>query len=253
MSNTQAARSLPRTRPRSVGMLLAVLLLAAGSSACGADGSDAGAAPEAAASDGAAPSASDRTVARIDVDGDREPDAVYYRARSADVGRVIVQTDAGERLTRRLSTKLWPRGEWHGAAPLDGKPGAELFVGTQRGAHTSMLTVLTYRAGELRVMDNPAGIYGDEWPVDAFYNGYLGWTRTVRDGEVRLTLKSVLRKGTSRVFTGEEQRFRWTRTGWEQTGTAPLSITGAKRAGRVGGWHVDGLPRWPDMSGGTAV
>lgn len=254
--------TMPKTQtthwwPRNVGALLVLLLLGVGSSAC-ADRSEAeaDASPDQAVSDGRGkpPQAEpDGVVARIDVDGDRKADTVYYRARSDDVGRVVVQTNAGDRLTRQLSTELWPRGEWHGAAPLDGNPGAELFIGTQRGAHTSMLTVLTYRVGGLQVMDNPAGIYGEEWPVDSFFNGYLGWTRTVVGGEVRLQLQSVLRRGASKVFTGEEQRFRWSPNGWVQTGTAPLSITGAKSAGRVGGWHVDGLARWPDMSGGTAV
>lgn len=253
---------MPKTQttqwwPRNAGALLVVLLLSLGSSAC-ADRSDAnaGAGPDRAASGDSAEAPStkpDGVVARVDVDGDRKADTVYYRARSANVGRVVVETKAGDRLTRRLSTKLWPRGEWHGATPLDGNPGAELFIGTQRGAHTSMLTVLTYRGGGLQVMDNPAGIYGKEWPVDAFFNGYLGWTRTVVDGEVRLQLQSVLRRGSSPVFTGEEQQFRWSPDGWVQTGTTPLSITGAKSASRIGGWHVDGLARWPDMSGGTAV
>lgn len=245
-----------RRGARRAGALVGTLVLAIGLAACGADPPAVDSTSAGAGSGGAqaAPAGPDRTVARTDVDGDGRADAVYYRVRDAESARVVVRTGDGDRLTHRLSTELWPpRGQWHGAAALDGAPGAELVVGTVMGAHTPMFTVLTYRSGGLTVMDNPAGVYGREWPIDAFYNGYLGWTRTVRDGQVRLALRSLIRTGSSRTFTGEKQTFRWTAMGWRQTGTSRLTVTGDESAARVGGWHVDGLPRWADTSGGTAA
>lgn len=240
-----------RSRPRSVGVLLGGLGLALAASACGTAGTERTATPaEPGVTTGAAP---DRSVARTDVDGDGAADTVYYRVRSADVARVVVRTSSGQRLVRGLSTKFWPRGQWYGATPLDGVPGDELVVGTWMGAHTPMFTVLTYRFGDLEVMDNPAGIYGRLWPIDAFYNGYLGWTRTVEDGEVRLTLRSVLRTGQTKEFTGEAEHFRWAGNGWVRAGVEPISVRGDKRAAQIGGWHVKGLPSWPPALAATGA
>lgn len=226
-------------------------MLALAASACGTGESQ----PTAARSGpgATAGSAADRSVARTDVDGDGQLDEVYYRVVDADRSKVIVRTSTSERLVKPLSTTFWPRGQWHGATRLDGRAGAELVIGTWQGAHTPMFTVLTYRFGDLEVMDNPAGIYGRLWPIDAFYNGYLGWTRTVEDGEVRLTLRSVLRTGQTKEFTGEAEHFRWAGNGWVRAGVEPISVRGDKRAAQIGGWHVKGLPSWPPALAATGA
>jgi hypothetical protein len=182
-------------------------------------------------------------VARTDVDGDGVRDVVHYRAINRKLARIRVDTSGGERLRKDLDVSGWPRGHFLGAARLDGRRGAELFVGTLLGAHTPWYTVLTYRRGALVVEHNPGASY-PEWVVDAYANGYVGWTRTVRHGHVYAVLRDVFRVSTSHRWRGKARRFQWGAHGWVKAGTRTLSITGDRRASHIGGWHVPGLPRW---------
>ena len=187
-----------------------------------------------------------RTVARADVDGDGSRDVVTYRVVRGDRVRIGVQTANAASDHRVLDTGLWPGrgGAWHGAAGLDGTRGVELVVGTTMGAHTPLFTVLTMRSGRLRVQHNP--LSGErEWWVDAFLNGYSGWTRTTGGDEVRVVARTVLREGAGRVWTGEAHRFRWGNHRWLPDGQRGLRIRRDRTAARLGGWHVPGLARWP--------
>lgn len=186
-----------------------------------------------------------RTVARTDVDGDGDRDAVRYGLLPGDRVRIAVRTGDGTPVHRVLGTELWPGpgGAWHGAAALDGAPGAELFVGTTMGAHTPLFTVLTMRSGQLQVQPNPLG--GREWWVDAFANGYTGWTRSARVDQVRVVARTVFRQGAGHVWTGQARHFRWDEGRWVRDGQRDLRIRGDRAAAGIGGWHVQGLPRWP--------
>src|SRR3990170_4348794 len=77
-----------------------------------------------------------RVVAETDVDGDGVRDQVGFVAESERRVVVHVKTATGQRLHRGLAVLWFPRGDFYGAAPIDGRPGAELVVGTTMGAHT---------------------------------------------------------------------------------------------------------------------
>jgi len=187
-----------------------------------------------------------RTVARVDVDGDGGRDLVGYRVLHGDRVRISVRTGSSGTDRRLLDTGLWPGrgGDWHGVAPLDGQPGAELVVGTTMGAHTPLFTVLTMRDGRLWVQPSPVS-GAREWYVDAFAGGYAGWTRTSTDNEVWAVSRTVFRAGSGRLWEGEQRRFRWGSDGWVGDGRRALRVRGQRAASRIGGWHVPGLPRWP--------
>lgn len=238
---------LQHSRLFAVGAALALALWAP--TACGSTSTSLD--PAAAPAKGPAGHAG-HAVARTDVDGDGSRDVVTYRVVSDDRVRVGVRTGAADSTQgtayRVLDTELWPGrgGYWHGAAPLDGEPGAELFVGTAMGAHTPLFTVLTMRSGRLTVQPNPQSGQS-EWWVDAFTNGYTGWTRSTAGGEVQVAVRTIFRRGTGQVWTGAEQSFRWSDGGWARDRGSDVRIRGDRAAARIGGWHVQGLPRWPNL------
>ena len=185
-----------------------------------------------------------RVVARVDVDGDQRPDHVRYFVLSDDLVEITVETADGLTRSRRLNTEWWPRGHWHGAALLDGRPGQELVVGTSMGAHTPLFSVLTWR-GDRLVKESAPGRWG-LWPVDAYYNGYFGWLRTRSSGHVHMTARSVTRDdGVGHHWSGQAITFTWRAGRWVRSATRPLSIQGDHNASRIGGWRVSGLKRWP--------
>jgi hypothetical protein len=184
-----------------------------------------------------------RVVARTDVDGDGTRDVVRYRVIGPKKVHVLVALSTGNKVARVLHTDGWPGGQFLGAVPLDGRPGAELIVGTILGAHTPWYSVLTLRGDKLAFEHNPAASYR-EWVVDGYANGYVGWTRTERHGQVHVVYRDVFRVGTSHRWRGTVRHFLWTSHGWAKAGTAKIHITGDRRASHVGGWHVAGLPRW---------
>ena len=186
-----------------------------------------------------------RLVARRDVDGDGDRDRIFYRAITRTKVRVSVRLSPRRVVRKTLRTHSWPRGHFHGAARLDGRRGVELVIGTALGAHTPWFTVLTYRNGRLVKQKPPYRGLPDDWPVDAYANGYVGWFRKVRGGSVRLAYKYVTRVGATPRFTGRAIRYTWRHGRWERTGARRLSFPNARRASRIGGWHVKGLPRWP--------
>jgi hypothetical protein len=182
-------------------------------------------------------------VARTDVDGDGARDVVRYRVIGPKKVRVLVALRSGDKVARVLHTVGWPGGHFQGAVPLDGKPGAELVIGTILGAHTPWYTVLTFRGDRLAFEHNPAASYR-QWVVDAYANGYVGWTRAVRHGHAYVTLRAVFRTGTTHHWSGSARSFRWQGGQWVKAATHKIHITGDRRASHIGGWHVAGLPRW---------
>lgn len=185
-----------------------------------------------------------RVVARRDVDGDGRRDVVRYEVLRDDLVQVTVQTAAGRTAAKRLNTQSWPRGRFHGAAQMDGRPGFELVIGTSAGAHTAWFTVLTWRHGDL-IRESGPGRW-QEWAVDAAYSIYLGWFRRISDGRVRMTERHVFREASSHHWTGRATTYTWRPgQGWKRSSSHAIDTHGDHRASRIGGWHVQGLKRYP--------
>ncbi len=187
-------------------------------------------------------------VAAVDVDGDGSADPVGWRQVSDRSVQIRVRTTTEKLLTAPVDVRLWSGGgAWGGASGVDGRPGAELLVGSTQGAHTPMYTMLTYRAGALVVERSPSPL-SPLWQVDAAYGDYLGWWRhTLGDGGVAMTQKVAIRSlGTTR-FQGDNVRYVWSADRWTRTATTAASYPTVRSAAVIGGFHVAGLAAFPGL------
>lgn len=215
------------------GLSLLVTLAVGASLLCVAPGAAAGAA-----------SAAAPVVARVDVDGDRRVDIVRFRTPAADLAVVTVRTARGRTLTKRVRTSGSINPQWHGAAPLDGRRGADLVVLAEAGAHTLFHTVLTVRRGRLVVAEAP-GRWGPDWVTDGAYSVAIGWRRYVKDGRAFVLSQAVQRQAQPERWTGRSVKFVWRKDRWNRVSSRPLRPRTDAAAYRFGGWHVKGLPRYP--------
>ncbi len=241
-SATRPAGLVPSSRRyarRGLPAAVCALALVVGSAGCAS--ADRAGAPAAGPDED---STAGRVVARVDVTGDGSADRVTYRVLAGDRVRIGVRAADGRTARHVVDTALWPGdgGAWHGAAPVDGVPGAELVIGTSMGAHTPLFTMLSWRGADLVVQPDPLSSRW-EWWVDAFAGGYVGWRRVVRDGEVEM-VSTMLFRDRQDGWSGERRRFGWDH-GWVPAGRRDLTVRSDRAAARVGGWHVSGLPRWP--------
>jgi hypothetical protein len=177
-------------------------------------------------------------VASPDVDGDGVRDQVGFVV-------VHVKTATGERLRRGQDVLWFPRGEFYGAAPIDGRPGDELVVGTTMGAHTLFFTTLTVQNGRLERLAPPGG--EREWMIDGAFSFHAGVTRQVQNGRAVVTLRDAGRQGVRPVFVGHDRTYVWRAGGWQPQSTTRERYRGEDAVAEVGGWHVRGLPRFPDF------
>lgn len=187
----------------------------------------------------AAPTSQWRTVDRAsDIDGDGRADVVRLRRRSDQVCRIRVRTATGHRDTRSVRTDLNPC-RWHGAARFDRRRGEEVSVVTALGAHAAFHTVLTWRAGHLRVERPPAGAH---WTVDAAAMSSTGIRRRHNArGALRVVVVSVSDRG--RRWAGHRRVLAFRHGAWRQLSDHRIRVR-PRTARRVAGWHVRGLPRW---------
>jgi hypothetical protein len=184
-------------------------------------------------------------VASTDVDGDGVRDQVGFVIDAKRHVVVHVKTATGQRASQGMDVLWFPRGEFYGAAPVDGQPGSELVVGSTMGAHTMWFTTLTMRRGHLVRLDPPGG--EDEWMVDGAFSFFAGVTRRVDGGTVEVTVRQAGRVGGRRpTFTGTDRTYVWAGDGWRHRSTERTRFAGDLAAGVVGGWHVAGLPRYPE-------
>jgi len=231
---------------------IAALVLAASITGCGTTTALAGHGAATAGGPGQRASvcanlASCHLVARIDVDGDGRPDQVGWRRLSKDAVQIRVQTASGVLVGRRVDVHLWwGGGAWGGAAPVDGKRGAELLVGSEQGAHTPMYSMLTYRDGRLVVEASPSPL-SRLWQVDAAYGDYMGWHRHFVDGRAVMTQSIVYRKVDGRSFAGTRVTYRWNADHWVRSGRSAISFPSEKAASSIGGFHVKGLGAFPGL------
>lgn len=186
-----------------------------------------------------------RVVAAPDVDGDDVRDQVGLVTKGKKRVVVHVRTAGGQTMRRSLETLWFPRGEFYGAAPIDGRPGAELVVGTTMGAHTMWFTTLTVRSGRLVRLDAPGA--EDEWMIDGAFSFHAGVTRRVDDGRAVVVLHEAGRDGDRPTFTGRDRTYLWRDGEWRLRSTERTHYRSERAAARVGGWHAPDLPRFPDF------
>ena len=184
-------------------------------------------------------------VADTDVDGDGVADQVGFVVKTRQEVAVHVKTSSGQTLQHPLQVMWFPRGEFYGAAPIDGRPGAELVVGTNMGAHTLFFTTLSVQDGRIVQLGAPDG--AGEWMVDGAFSYHAGVTRRVEDGQAVVTLSDAARKGHRSAFSGRDRTYVWTDGGWQHRSTTRQQYRGEESVTEVGGWHVDGLPRFPEL------
>jgi hypothetical protein len=186
-----------------------------------------------------------QVVATTDVDGDGVRDQVGFVVDTKRHVVVHVKTALGRLMSRGLDVIWFPRGEFYGAAPIDGRPGAELVVGTTMGAHTMFFTTLTARSGRLVRLEPPGG--DSEWMIDAAYSFHAGVTRRLQDGSAVVVLRDAGRDGLHPVFSGRDRTFVWRDGGWQHQSTTRRRYRGEDAVAPVGGWHVAGLHRFPEF------
>jgi hypothetical protein len=186
-----------------------------------------------------------QVVTGADVDGDGRRDRVGLVSESGEHVVVRVRAADGALLRRELDVVWFPRPEVLGAAPIDGRAGAEVVVGTGMGAHTLFFTALTARSGRLVRLPAPGG--GTEWMIDGAYSFHAGVTRTVDGGRTVVVLREAVRDGTVARFSGHDRAYVWRGDGWRHVRTERTHYRGEHRVARIGGWHVPGLPRMPDF------
>lgn len=186
-----------------------------------------------------------RVVAEDDVDGDRLPDQVGLVVQSKRRATVLLQTADGRRLRHELQTTWFPRAEFFGTAGIDGEPGAELVVGTTMGAHTLWFTTLTVRPDGL-VRLRPPG-RENEWMIDGAFSFHAGVTRRVEGDRVVVVLQHAARAGQGARFTGQNREYAWRDGDWQHVRTVRTRYRNARAASSVAGWHVPGLPRFPQF------
>jgi hypothetical protein len=184
-----------------------------------------------------------RMVANTDVDGDGRPDEVGFVVESKNRVVVRVTTASGETVGRELETMWFPRGEFFGATPIDGRPGAELVVGTTMGAHTLWFTSLAMDSGRLEVLPAPGA--EDEWMIDGAYSFHAGVSRRVADGRALVVLRDAARDGQAPRFSGRDRTYVWTDSGWRLESSERTRYRGERAVARIGGWHVAGLRTFP--------
>ncbi|MGH3097637.1 MAG: hypothetical protein ACRDMV_16760 [Streptosporangiales bacterium] len=187
-----------------------------------------------------------RVVAHRDVTGDGAADKVAWVQRSKRTVQIRVLTSHGHLMTKQVGVRWWlDKGAWGGAAHIDHHRGVELLVGSQLGAHTPFYTMLTERHGRLVVEKSPGG--AKRWYVDAAWSVYVGWWRHVRHGHATMTKKVALRVGGGKHFRGHNTIYAWRHGHWVKKDSHTTFYKNARKASRVGGWHVHGLKRFPGL------
>ncbi|MEX5635279.1 hypothetical protein [Parafrankia sp. FMc2] len=187
-----------------------------------------------------------------DVDGDGADDEI-----------ALGQVNTGQRLLRVLladgSAVEYPidtvtstavTRPWHGAATVDGIPGAEIVLLTDLGAHTMWFTVLTYRDGRLAELDRPSAAAGQTggWVVDSADSGWLGYTCGRSGPASTLLVTSAQRIDGPSGTEGYDETsvlFGWAGSDWQEISRETRAYGDADPdTHRLAGWNCEGLPRF---------
>lgn len=180
-----------------------------------------------------------RTVDRADVTGDGRADKILLRTVDDSHCQVRVVGAGGRVITKTLRTDFVTC-DWHGAAALDARKGAELSVLTAAGAHAQFHTVLAVRRGQLQEERMPGASDG-RWTVDGAALSSAG-VRRLSNGHLvsRLAFSD---DGDSWKGKRTELAFSLTKNRWVVVKRSSYT-TDQAGAHKASGWHVRGLPRW---------
>ena len=189
-------------------------------------------------------------MARADVNGDGSADAIGTARRGADgapSGAVLVRVKIGPHriVTYLARTEYWYGSVWQGVARLGGgHDGKEIVIGHTMGAHAQFYLALTWRHGDLAVLNAPGR--GRTWYIDGAVWISAGWLRLPNDPVGKIYRRVAMRVGdaTESRFKGRVTTFGWAHGRWNKHGTRTIFPLPDKRAFSWGGFHVPGLKRW---------
>lgn len=228
------------------------------------------AAPTATAATGACTGVSGcLVVGKADVDGDGRADQIGIVNKKVDAVRyagtrgsatVRVRTAKGKTLTSSTTGISWySSNAYFDEAPIDGRKGNELIIGTKKGSllgdaaygdrrgrmNWSEFRVITYRDGRLTTLRSPAGdsssgsyrwrMYGDHPSV--------GFSRILSSGRTYVVRsRSDMSYATGDLYI-TRVTYRWTGSGWSKyrTTKAPTSENGART---IAWWRMSGIRRY---------
>ncbi|NAZ88807.1 hypothetical protein, partial [Kineococcus indalonis] len=131
---------------------------------------------------------------------------------------------------------------WVGAHPVDDRPGAELVLLTDTGAHAERNAVLTWRGGSLEEQAAPGG--ADGWYVDA--SAALNRSITCLEPG-QLTVRSTDRDPDDPegdVLVGTGVTYRSVDGVWEPAGATSSELLEPPAPAEYSGWFCGGLPRF---------
>lgn len=179
-----------------------------------------------------------RQVDRADVTGDGRADKILMRTVDDTHCQVRVVGAGGRVITKTLRSDF--ACDWHGAAALDGRKGAELSVLTAAGAHAQFHTILAVRRGQLQEERMPGAADG-RWVVDGAALSSAGVQR-LSNGHL-VSRIAFSDDGDSWKGKRTELAFSLTKNRWVVVKRSSYT-TDQAGANKASGWHVRGLPRW---------
>jgi len=185
--------------------------------------------------------------ARVDVDGDGDRDPVGLAIKGTYRHRVIVvrvRTERTHIASRRFDVEYWGHESlWQGTAQLDGRPGREIVVADEMGAHIQFYRALTWRGDGLRLLEAPGRDHS--WMIDAAIWVAAGWKRRPDAPAGLIRQRLAERVGDTRSpFEGTIRTFQWTASGWDRICSRTISPLSDRRVEHWGGFRVPGLDRW---------
>lgn len=203
-----------------------------------------------------------------DVDGDGRSDEVgvvndyvdgvrYDRTRGDSTIRV--RTATGRTLTTRTTGITWyGSNAYFDNAPIDGRKGAEIIVGTKHGPllgdtrygerpgrmNWTEFRVITYRDGRLTTLLSPTGDSTSGQYRWRMYGDYpsVGFSRVLSSGRTYvIRSRSNISYSTGDLYL-TRTTYRWTGTGWSKYRTS-TGVTDDMGARNVAWWRMTGIDR----------
>lgn len=201
-----------------------------------------------------------KVVKSVDITGDGVKDSVgivthpifgdYYAS-------VRVLTGKGTLLTYTDGSGIWPYSEgiFRGAAPIDGRPGADVVIGNAAAAYDgTRWLVVGYRHHKLVKVNAPklpkkVGIpnYGwwmtasnDDWRKDYKHPTVKiveGIKRTTHHGKAQVELTVATRAKKQHKYDTWTVTYRWNGHGWHRVSTKHRKLS-KHAATALSGWHL---------------